>query len=185
MDELIEKAKICISKSPQNQNDVFSILCSLNLLNAAIKTDEYKEVLSYGIIKPSVSKLVESCVTDRDDKLTEDLYYSQQQKCMYIRSLGFQFSFHNITITNSIKGFIESILNTPIKWDGIRLQPIAKVLFILAEDLEKRIISDSKIKEFHKALFDVKFYNEIADGEKSLDNNELASLITKICENRL
>ena len=152
MMELIEEAKLNIKQKSQNKDDVFLSLCSLNLLNAAIKKKEYKDVLSYGNIKPPVSKLVELCVTHKDDKLTEGLYYSQTEQCMYIRSFGFQFSFHNITITDNIKRFISSELNIPVKWDGIRLQPIAVELFILAKKLKDKIVCDAQITEFHNTL---------------------------------
>ena len=71
---------------------------------------------------------------------------------MYIRSFGFQFSFHNITITENIKRFIESELNIPVTWDGIRLQAIAKELFILAKKLKDKTISDAEITEYHHTL---------------------------------
>ena len=152
MEELIEEAKLNIKQKPQYKDDVFLTLCSLNLLNAAIKKEEYQNGLSYGFIKPSVSKLVEFCITHKDDKLTEELYYSQTERCMYIRSFGFQFSFHNITITENIKRFIESELNVPVTWDRIRLQAIAKELFILAKKLKDKTISDAEITEYHHTL---------------------------------
>ena len=148
MEELIKEAKLYIRQIPQNKNDVFLSLCSLNLLNAAIKMEEYKTVLSYGFIKPSVSKLVDFCIIQKNINLSEDLYYSQHQNCMYIRSFGFQFSFHNITITNNIKSFIKSTLNTPVKWDGIRLQPIANELFVLAKKLKNGTINNEQVKEY-------------------------------------
>ena len=149
MEELIEEAKLNTKQKPQYKDDVFLTLCSLNLLNAAIKMKKYKDGLSYGFIKPSVSKLVEFCITHKDDKFAEELYYSQTERCMYIRSFGFQFSFHNITITENIKRFIESELNIPVTWDGIRLQAIAKELFILAKKLKDKTISDAEITEYH------------------------------------
>ena len=152
MIELTEEAKLNIKQNPQYKDDVFLSLCSLNLLNAAIKMEEYKDRLSYGFIKPSVSKLVEFCITHKDDKLTEELYYSQTKQCMYIRSFGFQFSFHNITITDNIRRFIDSELNIPVKWDGIRLQPIATELLVLAKKLKDKTICDAQITEFHNTL---------------------------------
>ena len=152
MEELIEEAKLNIKQKPQYKDDVFLTLCSLNLLNAAIKMKKYKDGLSYGLIKLSVSKLVEFCITHKDDKLAEELYYSQTERCMYIRSFGFQFSFHNITITENIKRFIESELNVPVTWDRIRLQAIAKELFILAKKLKDKTISDAEITEYHHTL---------------------------------
>ena len=55
MKDLIEKARQYILQEPQCKEDIFIILCSLNLLNAAIKEKEYKSSLSYGFIKPNVS----------------------------------------------------------------------------------------------------------------------------------
>ena len=152
MIELIKEAELYIRENPQNKDDVFLSLCSLNLLNAAKKMKEYKSELSYGIIKPSVSKLVKFCVTHQDNKLAEELYYSQTERCMYIRSFGFQFSFHNITITDNIRRFIDSELNIPVKWDGIRLQPIATELLVLAKKLKDKTICDAQITEFHNTL---------------------------------
>ena len=61
MRELIDEAKQYIQREIQNKKDVFVKLCSLNLLNAAIKDKEYKKELSYGYIKPCVSRLVRDC----------------------------------------------------------------------------------------------------------------------------
>lgn len=43
MKALIDEAKQYIQREVQSKNDVFIKLCSLNLLNAAIKDKEYKK----------------------------------------------------------------------------------------------------------------------------------------------
>lgn len=58
MKALIDEAKQYIQREVEHKNDVFITLCCLNLLNAAIKDKEYKKELSYGYIKPRVSRLV-------------------------------------------------------------------------------------------------------------------------------
>ena len=66
---------------------------------------------------------------------------------MYIRCYGIQFSFHNIILTESINTFVNSDLNIPVKWDGIRLQPISKNLFLLAIDVHSGKTEVNQIKE--------------------------------------
>ena len=44
MKVLIDEAKQYIQREVEHKNDVFITLCSLNLLNAAIKDKEYKEL---------------------------------------------------------------------------------------------------------------------------------------------
>lgn len=135
MKALINEAKQYIQRNIQSKNDVFIKLCSLNLLNATIKDKEYKKELSYGYIKPCVSRLVNFLISHFDDGYADELYYDAQGQCMYIRCYGIQFSFHNIIVTKDISTFANSELNNPVKWDGIRLQPISKDLFLLAKDI--------------------------------------------------
>lgn len=108
MKDLIEKARQYILQEPQCKKDIFMVLCSLNLLNAAIKEKEYKSSLSYGFIKPNVSKLVSFCISHINERYVDELYYAPQQHCVYIRCYGIQFSFHNIVETTEIKEFIKS-----------------------------------------------------------------------------
>lgn len=156
MKAFIDEAKQYIQRYIQSKNDVFIKLCSLNLLNAAIKDKEYKEELSYGYIKPCVSSLVNFLVSYSDNGYADELYYDTQDKCLYIRCYGIQFSFHNIIVTQEILAFTNSKLNAPIKWDGIRLQPIAKDLFMLAKDVHSGNIEENQINEFFKRIIESK-----------------------------
>lgn len=152
MELLIDEAKQYIQQSIQEKKDVFVILCSLNLLNAAIKTKEYKQILNYRDIKPQVSKLVDFLLIN-DRHYVDELYYDSQQHCMYIRCHNIQFSFHNIILTKQIKAFADSANNISIPWDGIRLQLIASELFELAKGLHKGTITDKDIaEEFEKLI---------------------------------
>lgn len=146
MKDLIEKAWQYILQEPQCKKDIFMVLCSLNLLNAAIKEKEYKSSLSYGFIKPNVSKLVSFCISHINEGYVDELYYAPQQHCVYIRCYGIQFSFHNIVETTEIKEFIKSTKNSPVEWDGIRLQPIADRLFMLATDFLADMITAEQIR---------------------------------------
>ena len=147
MDELIKEARQYILRHPQNKKEVFRTLCSLNLMNAAIKQQEYKSALSYGFIKPQVSRLIDFCISHSQERYTDELFYDSQQRCMYVRCYGIQFSFHNITMSKSIQNFAHSALNIPVKWDGVRLQPRSKELFIMAKLLSSGDIDERHVKD--------------------------------------
>lgn len=155
MKDLIEKARQYILQEPQCKKDIFIGLCSLNLFNAAIKAKEYKSSLSYGFIKPNVSKLVNFCISHINEDYVDELYYAPQQHCVYIRCYGIQFSFHNIVETTEIKEFIKSKANSPVEWDGIRLQPIADRLFTLANELLTGEINSEQIPERFKHMIEL------------------------------
>ena len=75
---------------------------------------------------------------------------------MYIRYYGIQFSFHNIIVTKDISAFANSELNNPVKWDGIRLQPISKDLFLLAKDIFGGNVEVNQINEAFKHIIEDK-----------------------------
>lgn len=154
MKALIDEAKQYIQQEVQSKTDVFIQLCSLNLLNAAIKDTEYKKELSYGYIKPSVSRLVNFLVSHPENGFADELYYDIQGQCMYIRCYGIQFSFHNIIVTKEIGVFANSELNIPVKWDGLRLQPISKDLFFLAKDIHSGNIEENQTIEAFKHIIE-------------------------------
>ena len=156
MKALIDEAKQYIQRPIQDKRDAFLRLCSLNLLNAAIKKKEFKDSLSYGYIKPFVSRFVEYVITHTDNSYVDEMYYNSEQKCMYIRCYGVQFSFHNIIITESISAFVDSKSNIPVQWDGVRLQPIAQDLFLLAKDLHSGNIEENQINEFFNHIIESK-----------------------------
>ena len=154
MRALIDEATQYIQRDVQSKNDVFIKLCALNLLNAAIKDKEYKKELSYGYIKPRVSRLVNFLASHFENGYVDELYYDAQGQCMYIRCYGIQFSFHNIIVTKEISIFANSEKNNPVEWDGIRLQPISKDLFLLAKDIHSGNIEVGQINEAFKYIIE-------------------------------
>ena len=154
MRALIDEATQYIQQDVQSKNDVFIKLCALNLLNAAIKDKEYKKELSYGYIKPRVSRLVNFLASHFENGYADELYYDAQGQCMYIRCYGIQFSFHNIIVTKEISIFANSEKNNPVEWDGIRLQPISKDLFLLAKDIHSGNIEVGQINEAFKYIIE-------------------------------
>ncbi|MCC8170192.1 MAG: hypothetical protein LIP00_00075 [Parabacteroides sp.] len=141
IDEAITNTK----KTIRTKNDAFLVLSSLNLLNAAVKKEEYKKEIGYGIIKPSVAKFIQFCIQHKELDLVDEISYESKGQCAYIRCWGVQFSFHNIGEQHLDKGFIESFRDRKIVWDGIRLQPIAKELYQFAKSCSIHAISDTGI----------------------------------------
>ena len=134
-----------IHRTNRTKNDVFVVLCSLNLLNAAVKIDEYKDLIGYGLIKPSVSKLIQNCLANSSENLVDEIFYNAKNLCVYIRCFGIQFSFHNIDTKRISPNIIRSITNETVKWDGIRLQPIALELYFLSKECLNDSLQDSNI----------------------------------------
>lgn len=144
MEKEIEEAITNIKRSIKTKNDVFLVLSSLNLLNAAVKKDEYKKKIGYGLIKPSVAKFIQLCIKHKELNLVDEISYDSKGKCAYIRCFGIQFSFHNIGEQYLDKEFIESFRDKKIDWDGIRLQPIAEQLYQLAKSCSTNDITDTE-----------------------------------------
>ena len=135
-DKLIQ-VKVILLTTPNNNKELFNVLIAMNLINAALKRKEYKSsksdkdaIVYYGMLKPRVSRLFHNIIDNRH-KFDIDFYIDNttKDKCAYIEIEGLQFSFHNITIDETLKAFINSPLNNPKPWKGIRLQKIAGELF--------------------------------------------------------
>lgn len=126
--EQIIEAKGLIKKLPQSTKELFQILCSMNLINAALKSKEFNDEIYYGMLKPKVSMLLEYIIENNSD-FTIEIYVDDSKYCAYIELYNLQFSFHNISIGEKLKGFIKSPLNKPVNWKGLRLQKIAGELF--------------------------------------------------------
>ena len=123
-EKLVKKAiNIVIYLHPKNENEVFLLLCALNLLNAAIKTETYKDYLSYDLIKTNAAKLV--TVIDNLKKDSISYYYNKEEYCLYFELSGIVFSFHHVPLTSEI---LKASFANPITWPGIRLQKIARSL---------------------------------------------------------
>lgn len=122
--ELVNKAgNIVLFLHPKNEDEVFLLLCALNLLNAAIKTETYKDYLSYDLIKTNAAKLV--TVIDNLKKDSISYYYNKEEYCLYFELSGIVFSFHHVPLTSEI---LKASFANPITWPGIRLQKIARSL---------------------------------------------------------
>ena len=139
-EEMVKKAiNLVLYLHPKNENEVFLMLCALNLLNAAIKTELFKDNLSYDLIKTNAAKLV--TVIDALKNNDVSYYYNKDEYCLYLKYGDVVFSFHHVPLTSEI---LKASFASPISWPGIRLQKIAQPLMNLAI---KSFENDIEIKE--------------------------------------
>lgn len=143
--EIVEQSlDIIHGKDPQRKDEFFLNLAAVNLLNAAAKKKEFKEIAKYKDIKRHATYLFSLWVADHS--LADEASYDIADKCLYIRCYTLQFSFHFIYDKyQPIVDFIHSDENKPTTWDGIRLQPIATQILELA--IDKIENPDSDIQE--------------------------------------
>lgn len=140
-EDLVNMAtKIVMYIHPQNQNEIFLHLCALNFLNASIKTECYKNKLSYDFIKSNAAKLI--TITDEIKDTSISYYYNKDEYCLYIKLVTIVFSFHHVPMTSEI---LKASFSHPIEWPGVRLQKIAKKLFLFAVDSIKKEIDIQNI----------------------------------------
>ena len=150
-EELVKKAiNIVIYLHPKNTDEVFLQLCALNLLNAAIKTESYKDHLSYDLIKTNAAKLV--TVIDNLKKDSIFYYYNKEEYCLYFELSGIVFSFHHVPLTSEI---LKASFANPITRPGIRLQKIAQSLLNYAiksfeDDIEIKAIIEKVMSEINE-----------------------------------
>lgn len=137
----VSKALLIVQNmSISTKTDVFVYLCALNLLNAAIKTPEFKHTLSYSTIKPNASRLIREIDNLKDRSIT--YYYSKEEACLYIKIENVIFSFHQVPQTSEI---LKASFSNPIQWSGIRLQKIAQPLFssIIKGEIDNNFVTES------------------------------------------
>jgi len=132
--DIISQAKNDIKLSPKTTDELFQIICSMNLINAAIKIKEFKKIVYYGMIKPQISKLLIYLIESDNLKLETQFYIDSENRCLYIEVYDLQFSFHDIKIDEQLKKFIDSSANKVQAWRGIKLQKVAVELFIYAKN---------------------------------------------------
>lgn len=177
-EKLVKKAiNIVIYLHPQNTDEVFLQLCALNLLNAAIKTETYKDYLSYDLIKTNAAKLV--TVIDNLKKDSISYYYNKEEYCLYFELSGIVFSFHHVPLTNEI---LKASFANPITWPGIRLQKIAHSLLnytinSLEDDTEIKAIIEKETLEINKSNEgnDATSLLSYVDKDKSISKKDVTS----------
>ena len=147
----IEEVKSNARIEIYSKQDLFLKLCSLNYLNALVKKEEYKEKIGYGIIKTSVIWTVKTLIKNDLKGLCEELSINPDDDSVYLRCYGLQFSFHHVNSKMLIEEWPD-LSNKEVKWDGTRLQPVAKDLYELAKDVVKSNLGEYEVRKRVEAM---------------------------------
>ena len=168
-EEMVKKAiNVVLFLHPRNEDEVFLMLCALNLLNAAIKTELFKDNLSYDLIKANAAKLV--TVIDVLKSNDVSYYYNKDEYCLYLKYGDVVFSFHHVPLTSEI---LKASYASPISWPGIRLQKIAQPLMTLAiKSFENDIEMKGIIEKPTPAIDEINTGSEKMDSLDSDDQDE-------------
>ena len=182
-DKLVEKAiGVVLYNHQENEDSLFLQLCALNFLNAAIKTEVFKNKLSYDLIKSNAAKLIKTIDTLKNEKIS--YYYNKEEYCLYIKLGSIVFSFHHVPLITEV---LKASFATPIKWPGIRLQKIAQPLLNYAFSINKEIeiapveLNEVKIEEVvdSSSANDLNF-DEISNSENNImEDNCIVSVGTQ------
>lgn len=165
-DKLIEKAiGIILYHHQEDEGSLFLKLCALNFLNAAIKTEVFKNKLSYDLIKSNAAKLIKTIDTLKNEEIS--YYYNKEEFCLYIKFGTIVFSFHHVPLITEV---LKASFATPIKWPGIRLQRIAQPLLNYAFSINKEI--DITPVEMNDIIFEESVESSTA---KDLNSDEISN----------
>lgn len=115
-------------------DDYFQCFSALNLLNAAIKTKKWKQLLTYSFIKGYATRLWTHCIYHPIKGL--DYYYNDDENVLYFKIYGVVFSYHNVTQNSKAQLFSKASEHIPIEWPGIRLQKFPVELWELSLSLK-------------------------------------------------
>lgn len=111
----------------KDSKSLFTIIAALNLLNAAIKNEDYKSILDYGYIKSNVSKVLDFFISNEDKFGDCEIFYDMDHKCLYFKIFDVVFGFHQVKETTKLINIAGG--REPIIWPGIRLQRIAQSVY--------------------------------------------------------
>ncbi len=108
---------------PRRALTAMKLLAALNLLNAAVKLEAFKPLVSYKYVKGMCAYLLYFLLVKPTGNI--DIWLDRIQNITYFRVMGVQFSFHFVPLFRALRGELTKACLTPQVWDGLRLQQIA------------------------------------------------------------
>jgi len=134
--ELMEALGIMKIK-PQNEHDLFHYLSAMNLLNAWINRNKREKIRKEQLFKDMYyfKTYLKDVISDLIVNESYGAKIFLEKDLSIIELKNFQFSFHNIPLSETMKTYKNSVDNVEIKWSGKRLQPIASLIFRYAKKL--------------------------------------------------
>lgn len=148
---------------PLSKRECFLKFATLNMMNALVKTDEYKGVVKYWQIKPKVYELVKMILETGHKEYFDSIYFDKNEKCIYIVIYSLQFSYHNVTfdgLNDDDKNYITSY---PQTWEGLRLQPVSEAIYNKALEIQGDDLKEDEIQGIIALL-----KKDISDGKETI-----------------
>ena len=115
---------------PESPRAVFRILTALNLLNAGVKTDVGRRLVTYGYIKGMAARLLLHLAANPVSGV--DTYWSLDERVVYFSVYRVQVSFHYVPYLPELRAYKPLLTSRPQQWSGMQLQAVAVELFRLA-----------------------------------------------------
>lgn len=115
---------------PESPRAVFRILTALNLLNAGVKTDVGRNVVTYGYIKGMAARLLLHLAANPVSGV--DIYWSLDDRVVYFSVYRVQVSFHYVPYLPELRAYKPLLTSKPQQWSGMQLQAVAVELFRVA-----------------------------------------------------
>lgn len=129
----------------ETKQGLFLRLSALNYLNALVKKKEYKGLVNYGMIKSNVIRMVIELYQQGINGLCEEIGVNLEEDCLYVRCYGVQYSYHHVN-TVMLTTKISELDKLDMKWDGVRLQPVAKELYELSQEAHANGLDEETIR---------------------------------------
>lgn len=167
VDNVRKAYNIAIYQTPTHVDEVFLQLCALNLLNVAIKKEEFAGYVSYDLVKSYVAKLLLVIDSIKDDLIC--YFYNKEESCLYVRIDKIVFSFRHVPLTAEI---LKASFSMPIVWPGVRLQQIAQPLLDYAISSLEHNSELKKILTMSTSTTVVEDRNIIDCNRRSIDYNQ-------------
>jgi hypothetical protein len=128
---------------PKSDTDFFHSLCCINLINAYLSRKRKGSKLLEKEAK--LFRNMYSFKSYLSDILTERINVNNfsapvciEKSLIMIEDNGFQFSFHNVPLNETLENFSKSQDNRNIEWSGKRLQPIAPLLLKYSRGIRQK-----------------------------------------------
>jgi hypothetical protein len=128
---------------PKCETDLFHSLCCINLINAYLSRQRKRTHILDKETKLlrnmySFKKYLADILTERIKAKNFSTPLFVEKSLIMIEVNGFQFSFHNVPLNETLENFLKSRDNRKIEWSGKRLQPIASLLLKYSRGIRQK-----------------------------------------------
>ena len=133
-DNDVYKAACSLTRSCRDSSEAFYLLSCINLLEAALKTPEWKEKINFIDLKVRSVDLFSQCIREKRAFKDVRLYYDRDSQRAFFKVYGVLFCFNNIRSNSIIEEFCADPWNQALHFDGTNSMKIAPKILEIAEN---------------------------------------------------